>query len=83
MRIITEAELANNEWVRIGNKILDISDFKDMHPGGEKVLSRYAGKDATDVFFGLCLLLSPFSLSVSMLALESLQQCTKHNTLFP
>ena len=54
MRIITEAELANNEWVRIGNKILDISDFKDMHPGGEKVLSRYAGKDATDVFFGLC-----------------------------
>ena len=52
-RIISEKELAANEWVRVGNKILNIADFKHMHPGGEKVLSRYAGRDATDVFFGI------------------------------
>ena len=31
-RVITEAELANNEWARIGNKMLDNSDFKDNAP---------------------------------------------------
>ena len=27
--------------------------FRHSHPGGEKVITRFAGRDATDVFYGL------------------------------
>ncbi|RKO85248.1 hypothetical protein BDK51DRAFT_19325, partial [Blyttiomyces helicus] len=32
--------------------ILDFSTFKDRHPGGEKLLVAYRGKDATKAFYG-------------------------------
>ncbi|KAF8292381.1 acyl-CoA dehydrogenase NM domain-like protein [Clavulina sp. PMI_390] len=42
-------------WVIIDSKVFDLSKFAGVHPGGASVLfdEEVAGKDATDVFFGL------------------------------
>ncbi|KAF9242936.1 acyl-CoA dehydrogenase/oxidase [Melanogaster broomeanus] len=42
-------------WIVIDSKVYDVSRFADLHPGGSNVLYApgVAGKDATDVFFGL------------------------------
>lgn len=39
-------------WVIIHNKVLDITDFFDDHPGGRDVLLHLAGQDATEAFEG-------------------------------
>eukprot|EP00516_Mucochytrium_quahogii_P001769 CAMPEP_0203759814 /NCGR_PEP_ID=MMETSP0098-20131031/13055_1 /ASSEMBLY_ACC=CAM_ASM_000208 /TAXON_ID=96639 /ORGANISM=" , Strain NY0313808BC1" /LENGTH=517 /DNA_ID=CAMNT_0050653049 /DNA_START=166 /DNA_END=1719 /DNA_ORIENTATION=- len=40
-------------WVVVDGDVYDVSSFAMLHPGGEEVLLEYAGKDCTDVFFGL------------------------------
>ncbi|KAG2345041.1 acyl-CoA dehydrogenase NM domain-like protein [Suillus weaverae] len=42
-------------WIVIDSKVYDLSRFADLHPGGAGVLyaDGVAGKDATQVFFGL------------------------------
>eukprot|EP00660_Eupelagonema_oceanica_P004225 gene4225-2922_t len=57
-RALTKAEVAaHNEdgdmWVIIDGDVYDLSRFARMHPGGEVVLAPYAGKDATEAFYGL------------------------------
>ena len=59
-RIVTRAELeskngkdGSNAWVLIGSTVYDVTRFKAMHPGGEKVLATRAGTDATDAFWAL------------------------------
>lgn len=37
-------------WVIIHNKVYDVTDFIDDHPGGAAIILKYAGKDATKVF---------------------------------
>ncbi|KAH0543715.1 hypothetical protein FGG08_002031 [Glutinoglossum americanum] len=37
-------------WVVIHGKAYDVTDFLPEHPGGPKVILKYAGKDATDEF---------------------------------
>ncbi|NXX84254.1 FADS1 desaturase, partial [Urocolius indicus] len=37
-------------WLVIDRKVYDVSNFSKQHPGGRKVLSHYAGQDATDAF---------------------------------
>merc|ERR1712086_315264 len=37
-------------WVVIHEKVYDLTDFLSEHPGGKKVILRYAGKDATPGF---------------------------------
>lgn len=35
------------QWLVIDRKVYDVSKFSERHPGGKKVISHYAGQDAT------------------------------------
>lgn len=37
-------------WMVIHDKVYDVTDFLDEHPGGGEILLEYAGKDATIAF---------------------------------
>lgn len=37
-------------WLVVERRVYDISDFVRRHPGGSRVISHYAGQDATDAF---------------------------------
>ncbi|XP_006033389.1 fatty acid desaturase 1-like [Alligator sinensis] len=39
-----------DRWLVIDRKVYDISNFYLVHPGGKRVISHYAGQDATDAF---------------------------------
>lgn len=54
-RKVTRAELQQHStfedcWVVIHNKVYDITEWKDRHPGGPFVARMFAGKDATAEF---------------------------------
>jgi stearoyl-CoA desaturase (delta-9 desaturase) len=40
------------EWILVDEYVLDVSSFKDDHPGGAKVLKNFYGKDSTKAFYG-------------------------------
>ena len=55
MRLISGADVAkhavaNDCWVVFHNKVYDLTAFLKQHPGGSKVLMRFAGKDGTALF---------------------------------
>lgn len=37
-------------WVIVHGRAYDVSDFIDEHPGGPKIILKYAGKDATEEY---------------------------------
>lgn len=37
-------------WVVVNGEVLDVTQFKADHPGGEKAIMLYAGRDATEEF---------------------------------
>ncbi|KAI9311301.1 acyl-CoA dehydrogenase/oxidase [Dichotomocladium elegans] len=43
----------NDLWIIIDSSVYDMSRFVDMHPGGAFPILEFAGKDATDAFYGL------------------------------
>jgi L-lactate dehydrogenase (cytochrome) len=48
-----EVSTHNNEdscWVIIHGKAYDVTEFLPEHPGGSKIILKYAGKDATEEF---------------------------------
>ena len=54
-RQVTRAEVARHNtfddcWIIIQNKVYDLSEWKDHHPGGPFVARMHAGKDATAEF---------------------------------
>ncbi|OSX66546.1 hypothetical protein POSPLADRAFT_1038654 [Postia placenta MAD-698-R-SB12] len=54
-KLFSEAEVAKHNkkddvWVIIDNQVLDVTSFLPDHPGGEKAILLYAGRDATEEF---------------------------------
>lgn len=39
-------------WIVLYDRVYDITDFLEMHPGGHDVLLEHAGRDATIAFMG-------------------------------
>ncbi|TFL07022.1 FMN-dependent dehydrogenase-domain-containing protein [Pterulicium gracile] len=37
-------------WIIVHGKVYDVTDFLDDHPGGAKIILKYAGKDATQEY---------------------------------
>lgn len=49
------AEIAKHDsrdscWVIVHGKAYDVTDFLPEHPGGPKIILKYAGKDATEEY---------------------------------
>ena len=42
------AEAENSFWIVIHDKVYDVTNWLDDHPGGEEILVEHAGKDATE-----------------------------------
>lgn len=55
MSLVSAVEVAKHDrrddcWVIIHGKVYDLTTFLAEHPGGEAVILKYAGKDATKAF---------------------------------
>ncbi|KAI1706399.1 cytochrome b5-like heme/Steroid binding domain-containing protein [Ditylenchus destructor] len=55
MTVFTRSEVAEHNsngsaWIIIGNKVYDVTQFLDEHPGGCEVLLEKAGEDRTEAF---------------------------------
>ncbi|KAL6907004.1 cytochrome b5-like heme/steroid binding domain-containing protein [Trichoderma evansii] len=42
---------ANGYWLIVEDGVYDVTKFLDEHPGGSKILKRFAGKNATKAFW--------------------------------
>lgn len=49
---IKERVLEGSSLIVIDGFVLDVTDFAKIHPGGEKLITAFLGKDATGVFNG-------------------------------
>uniref|UniRef100_L2FT11 Mitochondrial cytochrome n=1 Tax=Colletotrichum fructicola (strain Nara gc5) TaxID=1213859 RepID=L2FT11_COLFN len=47
---IAKHNSADSCWVIVHGKAYDVTDFLPEHPGGSKIILKYAGKDATEEF---------------------------------
>ncbi|TFK78350.1 cytochrome b5, partial [Polyporus arcularius HHB13444] len=51
-KLISGKEVAQHNsrescWIIVHGKVYDVTEFLDDHPGGSKIILKYAGKDAT------------------------------------
>ncbi|KAK7464383.1 hypothetical protein VKT23_006550 [Stygiomarasmius scandens] len=55
MSLLSTQSIANHSarndcWIIVHGKVYDVTDFLDEHPGGSKIILKYAGKDATEAY---------------------------------
>ncbi|KAI0628939.1 glyoxylate dehydrogenase [Trametes polyzona] len=55
IRVYSASEVAAHAsrescWIIVHGKVYDVTDFLDEHPGGSKIILKYAGKDATEAY---------------------------------
>lgn len=55
-KIFTQSDVSSHNksgslWIVIDGDVYDITKFQDDHPGGKKILARFAGKDASKPFW--------------------------------
>ncbi|EJW03329.1 hypothetical protein EDEG_02337 [Edhazardia aedis USNM 41457] len=50
MKKISWAEIKKQKYMVIKNKVYDVKDFSQDHPGGAFIIDEYLGKDATEAF---------------------------------
>jgi len=48
--VIAHNNPENGYWVAIDQKVYDLTEFKEIHPGGDKIVEDNAGRDATHEF---------------------------------
>ena len=48
--IVAHNNPENGYWVAINQKVYDLTEFKEIHPGGDKIVEDNAGRDATHEF---------------------------------
>lgn len=44
---------SNDCWLIIKNKVYDVTEFANIHPGGKQLIYSVAGQDATEYFLEL------------------------------
>ena len=67
-KVVSPTELAKHNtrtdgWTAIHGVVYDVTSFLDEHPGGAKVMLKYAGADSTkafDMVRAMCSLLTGF-----------------------
>ena len=47
---VAQHNSASDCWIIIRDKVYNVTEFLDEHPGGKKAILLYAGKDATQEF---------------------------------
>ncbi|KLO10491.1 hypothetical protein SCHPADRAFT_856548 [Schizopora paradoxa] len=47
---VAEHNSSKSCWVIIKNRVYDVTEFLPEHPGGAKIILKYAGKDATSAY---------------------------------
>ncbi|KAH8109771.1 FMN-dependent dehydrogenase-domain-containing protein [Phellopilus nigrolimitatus] len=47
---VAQHDSSTSCWVIIQNKVYDVTEFLPEHPGGAKIILKYAGKDATAAY---------------------------------
>ncbi|TDL18057.1 hypothetical protein BD410DRAFT_822490 [Rickenella mellea] len=49
-KTVAEHNTRESCWIIVHGKVYDVTEFLDDHPGGSKIILKYAGKDATEEY---------------------------------